>query len=291
MSTKPYYIVDVFAETKYAGNQLAVFRNAAAISDHEMQQIARETNYSETTFILSDEPRNGGFDVRIFTPAEEVPFAGHPTLGTAFIIRNEILNGRAEKVLLNLKVGQIPVSFSPDGYSWMRQIQPTFGSQHLPETFAPILELELADFDNRFPIQEVSTGLPFFIVPLKTLQALKKAKVNRERCFELVRHTEAKGILVFCPQTNQQGNDLSVRVFVDYFGIPEDPATGSGNGCLAGYLAHYRYFGQPLVDARVEQGYEISRPSLLLLKSQETADGIAIDVGGKNVLVARGEFL
>jgi trans-2,3-dihydro-3-hydroxyanthranilate isomerase len=182
MSAKPYYIVDVFAETKYAGNQLAVFRNAAAISDHEMQQIARETNYSETTFILSDEPRNGGFDVRIFTPAEEVPFAGHPTLGTAFIIRNEILNGRAEKVLLNLKVGQIPVSFSPDGYSWMRQIQPTFGSQHLPETFAPILELELADFDNRFPIQEVSTGLPFFIVPLKTLQALKKAKVNRERC-------------------------------------------------------------------------------------------------------------
>jgi Predicted epimerase, PhzC/PhzF homolog len=84
---------------------------------------------------------------------------------------------------------------------------------------------------------------------------------------------------------------LSVRVFVDYFGIPEDPATGSGNGCLAGYLARYRYFGQPLVDARVEQGYEIGRPSLLLLKSQETADGIAIDVGGKSVLVARGEFM
>ena len=173
----------------------------------------------------------------------------------------------------------------------MRQIQPTFGTEHLPVTFAPILGLEPADFDERFPIQEVSTGLPFFIVPLKTIQALKKAKVNRERCFELVRQTVAKGILVFCPESHAGGSDLSVRVFVDYFGIPEDPATGSGNGCLAGYLARYRYFGKPVVDVRIEQGYEIGRPSsLLLLKSEETAEGIAIDVGGKSVLVARGEF-
>jgi len=291
MNVKPYYVVDVFAEAKYAGNQLAVFRNAAGISSDEMQQIARETNYSETTFILSDEQRDGGFDVRIFTPAEEVPFAGHPTLGTAFIIRNEILNGQADQVTLNLKVGQIPVSFSPDGYSWMRQIQPTFGSQHLPDTFAPILGIELEDFDTRYLIQEVSTGLPFFIVPLKTLEALKKAKVNRDLYFELVRRTEAKGILIFCPESHAGASDLSVRVFVDYFGVPEDPATGSGNGCLAGYLVKQRYFGKAQVDVRVEQGYEIGRPSLLLLKAQDTGSGIDINVGGKSVLVARGEFI
>jgi trans-2,3-dihydro-3-hydroxyanthranilate isomerase len=161
MSAKPYYLVDVFAEEKYAGNQLAVFRSAAGISSLEMQQIARETNFSETTFILSDRMREGGFDVRIFTPAEEVPFAGHPTLGTAFIIRNEILNGKDERVVLNLKVGPIPVSFSPDGNCWMRQIQPAFGREHSTDTFAYILGLKTTDFDDRFPIQEVSRAAVF----------------------------------------------------------------------------------------------------------------------------------
>jgi trans-2,3-dihydro-3-hydroxyanthranilate isomerase len=110
----------VFAEKKYAGNQLAVFHKAGALSSDEMQQIAREINFSETTFILSDEQRNGGFDVRIFTPREEVPFAGHPTLGTAHVIRNEILQENAEQTVLNLKVGQIPVTFSQDDYCWMQ---------------------------------------------------------------------------------------------------------------------------------------------------------------------------
>jgi trans-2,3-dihydro-3-hydroxyanthranilate isomerase len=228
--------------------------------------------------------------VRIFTPGEEVPFAGHPTLGTAAVIRSEILKGAADKVILNLKVGQIPVSFSPDGYSWMRQVQPVFGPQHTVETFAPLLGLEPEDFDERFPIQEVSTGLPFFIVPLKTIAALKAARVNRELYFDLVSRTEAKGILIFSPETHEHGNDLSVRVFVDYFSVPEDPATGSGNGCLAGYLVEQRYFDRDTVDVRVEQGYEIGRPSLLLLKAQAEDSGIAIDVGGKSVSVARGEW-
>ena len=198
MSKLPFYIVDVFAEDKFAGNQLAVFRNAGALSGWEMLQIARETHYSETTFILSDEMKDGGFDVRIFTPGEEVPFAGHPTLGTACIIRDEILGGAADKVILNLKVGPIPVTFSADGYSWMRQNEPVFGPEHDPQVLASILGLDAADLDERFPIQEVSTGLPFFIVPLKTIAALKAARVNRDRYFELVNHTEAKGILIFC---------------------------------------------------------------------------------------------
>ena len=144
MSSLPYYIVDVFAEQKYAGNQLAVFRGASGLSGDEMQKITREINYSETTFILSDEQSNGGYDVRIFTLREEVPFAGHPTIGAAHIIYNEILQGKAENVILNLKVGQIPVTFSGDGYCWMKQIQPVFDRQHRPEILADILGLDAA---------------------------------------------------------------------------------------------------------------------------------------------------
>jgi trans-2,3-dihydro-3-hydroxyanthranilate isomerase len=291
MTKAPFYILDVFAEKKYAGNQLAVFRNAAAVPSEEMQQLAREINFSETTFILSDEQRDGGYDVRIFTPGEEVPFAGHPTLGTAHIIRNEILGGKADKVILNLKVGQIPVTFSPDGYGWMKQIAPTFGQQHKLEMLTPVLNMDVGEFDERFPIQEVSTGLPFFIMPLKNISALKNAKIDKEKYFDLIKDTVAKGILVFCPETHEPQNDISVRVFVDYYGIPEDPATGSGNGCLAGYLVKHRYFGRDSIDIRSEQGYEIGRPSLLLLKAEEKDAKISILVGGKSIIVASGEFV
>jgi len=197
MSGYPFYIVDVFAEKKYAGNQLAVFRNAGGISHSEMQTIAREMNFSETTFILSDEQKNGGFDVRIFTPQEEVPFAGHPTIGTAFIIHEQIIHRKIDEIILNLQVGQIPVTFSQDGYYWMRQIQPTFGKQHDPITLADILGLKLSAIDARFPIQEVSTGLPFFIVPLNNLAALERASINKTRYLNLIKDTEAKVFLFF----------------------------------------------------------------------------------------------
>ncbi len=291
MSKLSYYIVDVFAEKKYAGNQLAVFRRAGEISSDEMQSIARETNYSETTFILSDEQNNGGFDVRIFTPKEEVPFAGHPTLGTAHIIHSNIIQGKTNDLVLNLKIGQIPVTFSEDGYCWMKQIQPIFGQQHKPEILANILGLDVSEIDERFPIQEVSTGLPFFIVPLKSIATLKKAKVDKDKYFGFIKDTVAKGILVFCPETYEPQNNISVRVFVDYYGVPEDPATGSGNGCLAGYLVKYRYFGKDTINIRSEQGNEIGRPSLLLLKAEQSGENINISVGGKSVIVAQGEFI
>lgn len=291
MAVPTFYIVDVFAERKYAGNQLAVFRGAGELSSDEMQRIAREMNFSETTFILADAPRDGGFDVRIFTPREEVPFAGHPTIGTAHIIHEMILLGKADTVMLNLPVGQIPVTFGQDGFSWMKQILPVFGQQHDLATLAAVLGLEAVELDERFPIQEVSTGLPFFIVPLKNLAALKKAKVQQERYFDLIRDTVAKGILVFCPEAHEPRNNISVRVFVDYFGVPEDPATGSANGCLAGYLVQHRYFGGETIDIRSEQGYEIGRPSLLLLKAAQRGADIDIFVGGQSVLVAQGELL
>jgi trans-2,3-dihydro-3-hydroxyanthranilate isomerase len=188
-------------------------------------------------------------------------------------------------------VGQIPVSFSPDGTCWMQQIQPVFGPQHQAAILAAVLGLDTADIDERFPIEEVSTGLPFFIVPLKSIAALQKAKVDLGKYYDLIKDTLAKGILVFCPETHETGNDLSVRVFVDYYGVPEDPATGSGNGCLAGYLVKNRYFGQTWIDIRSEQGYEIGRPSLLLLKADERDEKIDIAVGGKCALVAKGEFV
>jgi trans-2,3-dihydro-3-hydroxyanthranilate isomerase len=291
MKNLNFHIVDVFAERKYAGNQLAVFRNAAEISGEEMQKIAREINFSETTFILSDQPGADGFDVRIFTPNEEVPFAGHPTLGTAHIIHREILQEKSEHVTLNLKVGKIHVTFTPDGYSWMEQIQPTFGQQHKSEILAGVLGLDISDIDERFPIEEVSTGLPFFIVPLKNLAVLKKAKIDKEKYFNLIQNTVAKGILIFCPEPHEPQNDISVRVFVEYYGVPEDPATGSGNGCLAGYLVKHRYFGGAGINIRSEQGYEIGRPSLLLLKADQKDKDIKIFVGGKSIAVAQGEFV
>jgi trans-2,3-dihydro-3-hydroxyanthranilate isomerase len=295
MGKLTFYTLDVFAEEKYAGNQLAVFRNAKSISDNEMQRIAKEINYSETTFIASDEKREGGYDVRIFTPAQEVPFAGHPTLGTAYVIQREIIRAPIETIILNLKVGQIPVTVTYAGKRvdilWMKQRPPTFTQTLDASKVAGVLQLDKKDVDDRFPIQEVSTGLPFIIVPLRTISALKKAHVNRDKYFTLVGNTEAKAILIFCPETHIKGNDLSVRVFVDYFGIPEDPATGSGNGCLAGYLVKYLYFRKEEIDIKVEQGYEIGRPSLLLLRAKDKQGRIDVSVGGRVVMVAKGEFM
>ena len=295
MSKLTFYIVDVFAEERYAGNQLAVFRETQMLSDIEMQQIAKEMNYSETTFILSEERRNDGYDVRIFTPEEEMPFAGHPTLGTAYVIQQEIIREPIQTVILNLKVGQIPVTINySDGRAyilWMKQLAPTFGQIFDTEQISEVLSIDKEEIDTRFPIQEVSTGLPFIIVLLKNLDALKQAKVNRDKYLELIRYAEAKAILVFCPETYRQENDLNVRVFADYYGVPEDPATGSANGCLAGYLVKYHYFGNVRINIQVEQGYEIGRPSLLLLRAEEKEGNIDVSVGGKVVMIAKGEFI
>jgi len=295
MDRLTFYIVDVFAVEKYTGNQLAVFTDAADLSEAQMQRIAKEINYSETTFITSKEILNGGYDVRIFTPNKELPFAGHPTLGTAYIIQREIIQEAVEKVNLNLQVGQIPVSWDNTGDAgevlWMRQNPATFHQILDATALAPVLSLDVNEIDSRFPIQEVSTGIPFIVVPLKTHTSLKRIKINKDKYFELIENTDSKEILVFCPETYASENNLSVRVFAEYLGVPEDPATGSANGCLAGYLVNYSYFGDKSIDVRVEQGYEIGRPSLLLLRAREKGDNIEVSVGGKVVMVAKGEFV
>jgi len=283
-----FTIVDVFAEEKYAGNQLAVVRGAADLPDEILQKITREMNYSETTFILSEEERDGGYDVRIFTPGGEVPFAGHPTLGTAHVIRDEILSTPAERVVLNLEAGKIPVTFGD--VLWMRQLPPTFGPRPDPHRLARVLGLEDGDLDGRYPVQEVSTGLPAIIVPLKSLDALERCRVN----WDLYRETAAAGknLYAFCPEPHEGGpGDVSARMFSDDLGIPEDPATGSAAGCLAGYLVEHRYFGADAVEVRVEQGYEIGRPSLLYLRAERADNEINVSVGGKVQMVAKGELI
>ena len=289
-----FSIVDVFAETKYTGNQLAVIwgEGVERLSDQEMLKIAQEMNYSETTFICDSEPDNGGYPVRIFTPKRELPFAGHPTLGTAYIISEEIIKTDVIQVILNLAVGQIPVNWKPEESGkqilWMRQNSPEFTHIYDHKLLAPVLNLELSDFDPDYPIQEVSTGIPFIIVPLKTQSALRKAKVNLEYYTELIKRTMAKEIFIFCPETHHPENQLCARMFAPALGITEDPATGSANGCLAGYLSHYRYFGSDQVNIKVEQGYEIDRPSLLLLKAEKIGDLIQVEVGGNVIKVAEG---
>jgi len=294
MSNPNFYIADVFAEKKYTGNQLAVFRNTQALTDNEMQSIAREMNYSETTFILSEEKRNGGYDVRIFTPKTELPFAGHPTLGTAYIIQQEIVRSPVDHVILNLKVGQIPVRFNYTENQadnlWMTQIPPVFGPTHDKELFAEMLCLEKDDISDEFPIQEVSTGGFCFIVPLKTLEAVRKAQVSKEKFSTFINSTESKVVLVYAPETYNTQNDLNVRFFADYLGIPEDPATGSANGCLAAYLVKHEFFGRDAIDVRVEQGYEIGRPSILMLRAKNDSGKIEVNVGGNVIKIAQGIF-
>jgi trans-2,3-dihydro-3-hydroxyanthranilate isomerase len=292
MKKLDFYIVDVFAEKKFAGNQLAVFTRGRGVSTNEMQKIAREMNFSETTFIMGSNPRRGGFDVRIFTPEEEMPFAGHPTLGTAYVIREKIIRKPVKKVTLNLKAGPIPVDFDPgrgsSGIVWMTQLAPKFGRTFDRKKTAQALGLMISDFDPRFPVQEVSTGVPFAIAPLRTLKAIRKIQVDRAKFIEVLRNAGSRCILVFCPQTYSLKNDLNVRMFAPLYGIPEDPATGSANGCLAGYLVKHRYFNYNAIEIRVEQGYEINRPSLLYLNAHETAGRIHIRVGGKVFTVGQG---
>lgn len=291
----PLFVVDVFAESKYAGNQLAVVGAASALTQGEMQRIARETNFSETTFLVSDEKPGRSFDVRIFTPAREIPFAGHPTLGSAWVIRNEIVQQEWDEITLNLGVGAIVVRFvdpgGERGVLWMKQPSPRFGEQVDHAQIAGVLGIETRDMDDRFPVQVVSTGLPFLLAPLRSLAAVQRARLDWAQYEELGRTRDVRSIFFFCAQTRETTNHVHARMFAHAFGVPEDPATGSAAGCLGGYLVRHRYFGSDRVNVRVEQGHEIARPSLLRVRARERRDAIEVSVGGKVELVVRGELV
>ena len=281
--SRNFYITDVFAEGPYAGNQLATLPDAADLSPGEMQKIARAFNFSETTFITGGSLESG-FDVRIFTPTGELPFAGHPTLGTGYVIRNRLLPSDTKELTLNLGIGPVTVTFGDDGVLWMAQHEPEFGETVPHDEVAGELGLGLADLDTDFPCQRVSTGLEFLLVPLRNHDALNKAHAGSNNL--------SRTWFVFCRGGYSDEQDIRARMFAsDELGVSEDPATGSANGCLAGYLAEYAFLGASRVDAKVGQGYEINRPSQLYLRSGRDGGGYHIRVGGRVSLVAHGQWL
>ncbi len=285
-----FYIVDVFANAKYQGNPLAVLIPDRPIDTSEMQQIAKEIHFSETTFIMSGKKPDGGYDVRIFSPDVELPFAGHPTLGTAFIISNMIEKGPTATIRLNLQVGQIPVTITDDEWT-MQQNQPTFGVM-LKDTkqVAEMVHLHEDDIDDRFPIEVTSTGLPSVIVPLKNLSALQKCRVNHDLFQDFMDHQMKANILLFTRDEEALSPQLRVRVFVDESGFFEDPATGSANGNLAAYVIKHRYFDADSILYEVLQGVEMGRPSLLKVNASQTEGKYQLLVGGKVFLVAKGDW-
>jgi len=292
LSAPRLFLVDVFAERPYAGNQLAVVVGAPS---HEwptprMQAFAREMNFSETTF-ASPSPRDGAFDVRIFTPAEELPFAGHPTLGTAWVLRNFFpATDPATGVSLRLGVGVVPVEFDDSDLGElvrMRPRSPTLGAEMDPVAMAAHLGLDRGALDSRHPCRRVDIGIEFVIVPLRDLASLRAARPLSLPAGDPGRML---GVLAFAAEAYEPGGDLSARMFFDAFGIREDPATGSAAACLAAYLSSQRYFGGERVKARVQQGYEVDRPSCLYIGAEPRDGAVAVDVAGKVVLVARGEI-
>lgn len=288
----PLFIVDVFAEAKYEGNQLAVVFDEIGLDTEMMQKITREMHFSETTFIIGYDLEKKTFNVRIFTPEGELPFAGHPTLGTAYIAQKELLKEKVDKLYLDMKAGVIPVEFNyvgdEPGLLWMKQLNPVFGDVHPVEKFADFLGLEVEDFDTDYPIQEVSTGVYFYIVPLKSREALKRVRVNNEKIEEYSKGRKGKWPFIFCREPENPENHLKARMVAAF---TEDPATGSANGCLTGYLVKHRYFGSTDIDVRVEQGAEVNRPSILYLKGSEKGDEISVEVGGKVAYVAKGKLV
>ena len=173
----------------------------------------------------------------------------------------------------------------------MQHLPPIFGGTLDSARPSRVLGFSEDELDGPYPVQEVSTGLPAIIIPLNDLGALKRCRVDGERYLELVEGTEAKNVFVFCPKPHEEGNNLAARMFADYYGVPEDPATGSAAGFLAGYLVEHRYFDAVSVDVRLEQGCEIGRPSLLYPRARKEGDEISISVGGKVQMVAKGELL
>jgi trans-2,3-dihydro-3-hydroxyanthranilate isomerase len=281
LMSRQFYITDVFHSGGYSGNQLATVVDTAGLTSDDMQVIAREFNFSETTFLVGGDFESG-YDVRIFTPSQELPFAGHPTLGSAYLIREYVAKLTSDRLVLNLAAGKITVTFANDGVVWMRQKQPEFGEFLDKQTAADALGLALDDIDEDYPVQSVSTGLGFTLVPVKSLQALKR--INQQGSLGF-------GIFAFTREGYTAEYDISSRMLANDAGISEDPATGSANGCLASYLVHHQYFGGASIDIRVAQGFEINRPSTLYLRASHCGAEYEINVGGEVKLSAEGRLV
>jgi trans-2,3-dihydro-3-hydroxyanthranilate isomerase len=303
---------DVFSSRALEGNSLAVFFDGRGLSDADMQLIAREMNLSETTFILprdAEIERERGVRVRIFTVQEELPFAGHPTLGTAFALRG---HSGAKEIVLELNVGKVPVRFedarseeassentaNPPAFGEMTQVDPVFGMQHDCEAVARATGVRLEDFDPSLPIETVSTGLAYTVVPLKSLAVIQGLRVDLNRASEYLEKTGGKFLYFVARETVDPEARLHARML---FYSGEDPATGSAAGCTAAWMVAH---GVAASDERVliEQGIEMGRPSRIFVRAafqnqrqDERANKVGdnrvvnVRVGGNAIEVMRGE--
>ena len=282
--------VDVFTARPLTGNALAVFLDARGLTTDQMQALAREMNLSETTFILPGEATNekeSGVRVRIFTVQEELPFAGHPTLGTAFALRGA---SHLPEVRLNLNVGTVPVRFEEKPglptFGEMTQRDPEFGATHDPQTIARMIGLSGTDLDDTLPVQTVSTGLSFTIVALRSLKTLENLRFDARRAEEYLAQSGGRFIFFVSRETVDPGARLHARM-IFYNG--EDPATGSACGCAAAWMVAN---GLALSDEQVviEQGLEVYRPSRIFVRATKRDNQIVnVRVGGNCVEVFRGE--
>ena len=282
--------IDVFTDRALAGNSLAVFLDGRELSTELMQSLAREMNLSETTFVLPGEAaaeKTRGIRVRIFTVQEELPFAGHPTLGTAFALRGQ---SGSKQIALQLNVGRVPVDFEDNAgqpaFGEMTQIDPTFGMRHEREAVAQATGLRMQDFDDSLPIQTVSTGVPFTVAPLKSLAVMRDLQIDLSRAAEYLARTEGKFFYFVTRETVDREARLHARML---FYNGEDPATGSAAGCSAAWMLA-NGVAKPDEHVLIEQGIEMKRPSRIFVRASRNDNRVVnVRVGGHSVEIMRGE--
>jgi trans-2,3-dihydro-3-hydroxyanthranilate isomerase len=289
-----YYICDVFTDTRFGGNQLAVLPEAQGLSDRQMQQIAREFNFSESTFVL---PPERGHDrrVRIFTPTAEIPFAGHPNVGTAFTLATTGALGSIDKpltVTFEEKAGLVPITIiRRNGSIWCELSAPaplSLGPVVARELLAAAVSLPPEDvITTTHPPQVASVGLPFVVAELRSRTALERARVNGPGLDAI----KALGVIPDIHLYVRSGDefDLRTRMFAPYDGVPEDPATGSANCALAALLTQERKESAGAFKYRIAQGVEMGRPSVLEARSEKRDGAVSGTwIGGASVLVSEG---
>ncbi|MHA1959439.1 MAG: PhzF family phenazine biosynthesis protein [Candidatus Thorarchaeota archaeon] len=271
MISLPYVQTTVFVDNRhrFGGNQLATFYDTSLnsrLNDSEMQGIAREMNFSETTFIIKSKRVQSGYGVRIFTPYVELPIAGHPTLGSAFVLKNRnLIPSHVAATEVELQVGPTEVEFNLDNIS-MTQPYPDFIDEYdSSPKLADALGLVKEDFSTHSPNQVLSCGAPFMIVPLMSIDAVRKTVPRELQILEILREMKSNGVVVFCTETVHSDSNLHARMFAPGLGVAEDPATGSAAGPLGAYAEEYGVIQNHDLGTTIliEQGHEIDRPSLL----------------------------
>lgn len=285
-----YVQLDVFASRPLEGNQLAVFSDGTSLTSDEMQALARETNLSETTFILPRGPeveKKEGVKVRIFTTQEELRFAGHPTLGTGWYLAEE---RGVDEITLDLPVGKVPLTFRREGgalvFGEMRQKDPEFGAVHEPEAVANALGLPLSSLDPSLPVQTVSTGMPFAIVPIRSIETLKNFTLFWPNAEAYLKKTDAKFFYLVSRETTSKEATLHARM-IFYNG--EDPATGSAAGCCTGWAVKHGVLASEQ-QGMIEQGLEMKRPSRIYMRATRERDRVInVRIGGAAVRIFSGE--